>query len=148
MPAWPPTENSHKGAPSRHISILGGATVSVGTVAGKRLYKPGLNRKASQAALGIDSVMSRFAREGVPVIHMVYIDKLAEKYGLPKSPKNMPYLGEGPIFGKLEYSLILATGNLIILLFVLYVFLRLDIGYRIFGVSRTTQPPKYPEPMV
>ena len=36
----------------------------------------------------------------------------------------------------------------IILLFVLYAFLKLDIGYRIFGSSRTTQPPKHPEPMV
>jgi poly-gamma-glutamate system protein len=127
---------------------LGGGTVSVGTVTGKKLYRPGLDRRPPPAALSIDSVMSRFAREGVPIIHMVYIERLAERYGLPKRPTTMPYIGEGPIFGKLKYNLGLAVANLVLLLFILYIFLKLDIGYRIFGSSRTTQPPKYPEPMV
>jgi poly-gamma-glutamate system protein len=127
---------------------VGGGTVSVGTVVGKRLYQPGLNRKPPPAALSVDSVMTRFAREGVPLIHMVYIDKIAEKYDMPKSPTSMPYVGEGSIFGKLKYNLFLAAGNLVILLLVLYAFLKLDIGYRIFGSSRATQPPKHPEPMV
>jgi len=127
---------------------LGGGTVSVGTVVGKKLYRPGLDRRPPQAALTTDSVMSRFAREDVPLIHMVYIDRLAKRYGLPKSPDSMPYVGEGPIFGKLQYNLTLAVVNLVILLFILYIFLKLDIGYRIFGSSRITQAPKHPEPMV
>jgi poly-gamma-glutamate system protein len=127
---------------------MGGGTVSVGTVAGKKLYRPGLDRKPSPAALSMDSVMSRFAREGVPVIHMVYVERLAERYGMPKRPTTMPYVGEGPIFGKLKYNLGLAVVILIILLFILYIFLKLDIGYRIFGSSRIPQAPKHPEPMV
>ena len=127
---------------------VGGGTVSVGSVVGKRLFSPGLNLKPPKGMKDIDGVIIRFAREGVPVIHMVYIDKLVEKYGLPESPLVMPSVGEGQIFFKTEYNQYLAAAILVILLFVLYAFLKLDIGYRIFGSKRMTQTPKHPEPMV
>ncbi|MGD9075896.1 MAG: poly-gamma-glutamate system protein [Desulfobacteraceae bacterium] len=127
---------------------VGGGTVSVGTVLGKRLFKPGLNMKLPPGTMGVDGVIIRFAREGIPVIHMVYIDQLVERYGLTPTPLVMPSVGEGQIYRRIEYNLYLAAANLIILLLVLYAFLKLDIGYRIFGSSRITQPPKHPEPMV
>jgi poly-gamma-glutamate system protein len=144
-------ETYHGLAEGKRIAVyvnVGGGTVSVGRAAGKKLYKPGLNRKPSRLALSVESVMSRFAREGIPVIHMVYINELAGKYGLPQSLNRMPKVGEGNIFLKLEYNFHLVTANLLILICVLYVFLRRDIGYRIFGSSRITQTPKHPEPMV
>ena len=127
---------------------VGGGAVSVGRTTGKRLYEPGINRRPEPRALRVDSVMSRFARRGVPVIHMVRIDTLAEEYGLPKSPRDMPNVGDGHIFARTEYNLYLASVNLVILIFVLFVFLRLDIGFRIFGSSRVAQAPTHPEPMV
>lgn len=127
---------------------MGGGTISVGTTVGKKLFKPGLNRSPPPGGLKVDSVMSRFARAGVPVIHMVNIDTLADRYGLPQKPLIMPNVGEGNVFVKVGYNLYLAGMNLIILIFVLYIFLRLDIGYRIFGSTRVTQAPKHPEPMV
>ncbi len=127
---------------------VGGGAVSVGRTTGKRLYEPGLNRRPRPRALKVDSVMSRFARQGIPLIHMVRMDTLAETYGLPKSPLEMPNVGDGHIFVSTEYNLYLAMVNLVILLFVLIGFLRFDIGFRIFGSSRTAQAPTHPEPMV
>ncbi len=127
---------------------VGGGTVSVGTSVGKKLLRPGLNLKPPPDLIGVDGVTLRFAREGRPVIHMVYIDQLVKKYGLPEEPLVMPSVGEGQIYQKIEYNLYLVAANLLILLFVLYAFLKLDIGYRIFGTSRMSQPPKHPEPMV
>ena len=76
------------------------------------------------------------------------ICKLVQKYGPTPDPQVMPSVGEGQIYGKIEYNLYLAAANLIILLLVLYAFLKSDIGYRIFGSSRVAQAPKHPEPMV
>ncbi|UCF83230.1 MAG: poly-gamma-glutamate system protein [Desulfobacteraceae bacterium] len=132
---------------SAYVNV-GGGTIAVGSVKGKKLYQPGLNKRPSPEALRVDSVMTRFAREGVPVIHMIYIDRLAEKYGLPKSPQMMPHIGEGDIFTRLTYNLYLASFVLVVLIFILYVFLRRDIGFRIFGSHRITHAPKHPEPMV
>jgi poly-gamma-glutamate system protein len=127
---------------------VGGGTVSVGRRVGKRLYEPGLNRKFSKDALEVDSVMSRFAREGIPIIHMVHIARLAGKYGLPKRPLTIASVGEGNIFLKLEYNFYLLAMNLVAIFLILYVFLKSDIGYRVFGPTRTTQTPRHPEPMV
>lgn len=137
-----------EGNPIAAYANVGGGTVSVGSQIGKRLYQPGLNRKPPPIALKIDSVMSRFAREKIPVIHMISIKKLAERYGLPTSPREMPNAGDGRIFVKIKYNLYLAGFVLVILIFILYVFLRLDIGFRIFGSKRVHQAPKHPEPMV
>jgi poly-gamma-glutamate system protein len=127
---------------------VGGGTVSVGTVVGKRIFQPGVNRRPPPGALSVDGVMTRFAREGKPVIHMVYIDKIADKYGLPKDPPVMPRVGEGQIFLKIEYNRYLVAINLALLLCLLYVLLRSDVGYRVFGSSEVAQAPKHPEPMV
>jgi poly-gamma-glutamate system protein len=127
---------------------VGGSLGSIGTKAVKTLFKPGLNINPPQEVLGVDGVITRFAREGLPVINLVYIEKLAKQYGLPESPQTIPPVGEGQLYSKVGYNLYLTAVNLFILIIVLYAFLRLDIGYRIFGSSRTTQPPKHPEPMV
>jgi poly-gamma-glutamate system protein len=132
---------------SAYVNV-GGGTMAVGSVRGKKLYQPGLNKKPSSDALRVDSVMSRFAREGIPVIHMVNIHRLAEKYGLPKSPHVIPHIGEGDIFNRLIYNLYLTAFVLVFLIFILYVFLKRDIGFRIFGSRRISNTPKHPEPMV
>ncbi len=127
---------------------VGGGRASVGPKTGKKRYKPGLNRNPSRKAMEIDSVTTRFARENVPVIHVYRILDLAEIYGLPKSPEITPRVGGGHIFTKMEYNLYLVGSLLVLLLFVSHMFLKMDIGYRIFGSSRITETPKHPEPMV
>jgi poly-gamma-glutamate system protein len=127
---------------------IGGGRASVGPRKGKKSYKPGLNLRPSQHAMGIDSVTTRFARENVPIIHIYRINDLAYQFGLPMSPDIMPTVGGGHIFTKYEYNLFLTACNLVLLLFISYLFLKLDIGYRIFGSTRITEAPKHPEPMV
>jgi len=127
---------------------IGGGRSSVGPRTGKKRYNPGLNRRPSPSAMKIDSVTTRFARADLPIIHIYRINDLAEEYGLPKSPEAIPKVGGGHIFTKLEYNLYLVAASLIILLFTLYLLLKKDIGYRIFGSTRITETPKHPEPMV
>lgn len=127
---------------------VGGSLGSLGTKTIKKLFDPGLNKNPPQDALNGDAVITRFAREGIPVIHMIHVDKLLKKYGLDESLETIPEVGVGPIYSKVEYNLYLVIANLFILVIVLCVFLRSDIGYRIFGTSGNVQPPKHPEPMV
>ena len=137
-----------KGKPIKAYINTGGGTISVGTTVGKKRFQPGLNRKHSAVALKIDSVMSRFGRDGVPLIHMTQIIRLAQKYGLTTSPSKMPTVGEGPIFLSREYNRVLAAVCILILFGILYIFIKSDIGFRIFGSGKVTKTPKHPEPMV
>ncbi|SPD75987.1 Poly-gamma-glutamate system protein [uncultured Desulfobacterium sp.] len=127
---------------------IGGGRASVGPRIGKIRYSPGLNKRPSKYAIKIDSVTTRFAKQNVPIIHIYRIEQLADTYGLPKCPVSLPLVGGGHIFVKLEYNQILVGGSLILLLFISYLFLKLDIGYRIFGSRRITEAPTHPEPMV
>ena len=127
---------------------VGGGAISVGTAVGKRMFKPGLNRRPPAGPPGPDSVMLRMAESGVPVIHLTQIEDLAERYGLAITPTAPPKVGEGKVFYRNEYDPRIAVGVLIALLALLYVFVRSDLGFRILRSQSAAKRTQQPEPMV
>lgn len=139
-------EESAGGQPYKCYVNVGGGTISVGRSLGKKLYQPGLNTRPSPRATQIDSIMSRFSRDGVPVIHLVQVEDLAEKYGLPIAAETAPPIGEGAIFVRRQYNRWIVAGILVVLLLSLRALVLTDAGFRLF---RTSKPGKgEPEPMV
>ncbi len=136
------------GHPIKAYINIGGGTASVGTTVSKKLFKPGLNRTAPRGVTGSDSVMARFITEGVPVIHMVYVVELAQRYGLAIQPVAMPPIGEGKIFVKLEYNIWLALGGLLLIVACMVAFIRMDLGFRILRPQRSEKGEAHPEQMV
>jgi len=98
--------------------------------------------------MAVDSIMTRFAKEGVPVIHLVQIEKLAVRYGLPVQPKTMPIVGEGKVFYREEHNRWLAAGVLVAILASLYAFIRSEWGFRLIQSSRRKKGGDYLEPMI
>ena len=92
---------------------VGGSSVSVGTPQDKRAFSPGLSVEPLEAAPILESVMARFAEEGVPIIHLTDIRALARHFGLPWRPVRMPEPGEGELYGKPRYRLWLAATSLL-----------------------------------
>lgn len=127
---------------------VGGGTTSVGTKVGKHLFKPGLNLHPPAAGAGLDSIMSRFVDDGIPVIHLVNIAQLAKRYGLPTQPQTMPVVGQGKVFSRAEYNPLLAGGSLLVIFGALYAFVRSDLGFRMLRWSRKKKSGGHPEPMV
>jgi poly-gamma-glutamate system protein len=136
------------GHPIKAYINIGGGTASVGTTVSKKLFKPGLNRTAPRGAIGLDSVMGRFVTEGVPVIHMVYVVELAQRYGLAIQPTAMPPIGEGKVFVKLEHNTWLAIVGLFLILLCMVAFIRMDLGFRILRPQRNEKGDAHPEQMV
>jgi len=114
---------------------VGGSLVSIGPKSAKRLYRPGLNSKPNPRGIGVDSVMMRFLRDGVPVINMSKVVALADRYGMPVEPTELPPVGSGLVFEKREHSRPLVAGLLIFLLFTLYGLLKLELGARISALG-------------
>jgi poly-gamma-glutamate system protein len=127
---------------------VGGGTSSVGTRVGKKLFKPGLNRAAPRGLSGFDSVMSRFILDGVPVIHISSIDAIAEKYGLPLQPVKTPKPGEGKVFRREVYNIPLAAGVLAMLIIMLWIFARLDLGVRLLSNGNRRKDSRSSQQMV
>ncbi len=126
---------------------VGGGTTSVGTNLGKRVFKPGLNRRLPYGTLEVDSVMSRFSQEGIPIIHFTHVDELADRYGFPLQPVEMPLPGQGKIFFRKSYNKWLAGGVILVIISLLVIFVRLDWGFRLLG-SRQESHGSRPEPMI
>lgn len=129
-------EERAKGNRYRAYINVGGGAASVGTSLGKKLFQPGLNSRPPRGALSVDSVMVRFARLGVPIIHLVEVDLLAKLEGLPLAPKTMPEVGQGKVYVTREYRRWLAATLLVLIFGVLFAFVRLDWGFRILHTGK------------
>ena len=128
-----------------YINVGGGTTSVGGTKVGKKMFKPGLNRSMPRAAGSIASVMTSFASEGLPIIHMTRINTIATRYGLPLQPTQIPAVGEGKVFIRETYNQWLVGGTLLTILLLLGAFFRFDWGYRIFTTNRREKKSAYPE---
>ena len=127
---------------------VGGGSASVGTHVGKKQFKPGLNSEPPRSKTVPDSVMLRFAKRDVPVIHISRVKLLAERYGLPYEPRVAVPIGQGSVFVGSEYNRWLAFGGLVAIMAVMFAFLRWDIGMRVLRGMRPRDTDASPEHMV
>jgi hypothetical protein len=142
-------QEAAEGKPIKAYINVGGGTVSVGKSVGKLMYSPGVNTRPPRHVREIDGVMPRFSNMGVPVIHIVHINTLAARYGLPLEPVTAPPIGTGGVFSGIDYSKPLVVGVLAFILLSLYSFIRSDVGFRILKASqRSRKSDSQPEPMV
>jgi poly-gamma-glutamate system protein len=136
------------GRPIAAYINVGGGTISVGKRVGKRLFEPGLNLDLPRRLGGVDGVMVRFAKDGVPVIHLTQIADLAERYALNTDVTHIPAPGQGGVFVAEEYNRWLAGGVLFSVLGCLYAFIHSDVGFRILNVAPKREAIGQPRQMV
>jgi len=141
-------ERAAHGRPIKAYINIGGGSASVGTHIGKKLFKPGLNLYPPREGGQVDSVMLRFSRNGVPVIHITRIATLVEKYDLDPAPTKMPPVGQSNVFVREGYNRWLAGAGIAAILLVMLAFLRFDVGQRILRGARTPDRSKQPQQMV
>jgi poly-gamma-glutamate system protein len=122
--------------PIRAYINIGGGTSSVGTRRSKFAFQPGLNRRTPPKAALIDSVMARFLDEGVPVIHFLQVNRMAQRYGLPISPQERPPVGTGQIFLQRRYDPWLTTAALCLIIASLFLFIRSGRGRLLLQSAR------------
>lgn len=136
------------GSPIAAYINVGGGSASVGTHVGKKQLRPGLNKKRPRGAKLVDSVMSRFLTRDIPVIHITSIVRLAREYGLPVEPTTIPPVGSGAVYVKPEYNRVLTAVGLGLVLAVMLIFIRWDVGLRILSRSRKGPEQRQPQQMI
>lgn len=136
------------GQPIAAYINVGGGMASTGRTEGKQAFKSGLNEEVPDEAREIDGIMERFAKAGVPVIHLVKIRRLAEEFGLPEAPQTMPQVGEGGVYQRPDYNRSLALAILLIEMAMLYLFIRSDVGFRLLRPGTKRGDQSAPEPMM
>jgi poly-gamma-glutamate system protein len=79
------------------VNVGGGATI-VGPPGIDRYFSSGLSRAAPARAHAVETVMGYFLREGVPVIHFIGINNMAQRHGLPIAPEEPVSVGSGGVY--------------------------------------------------
>ncbi len=88
---------------SAYINV-GGGVASVGTLEQAREIPPGIAFPSDLNKLEKNSVLMHFSSLGTPVIHILNIRELCERYGVEFAPVPFPPIGEGALFSEYAYN--------------------------------------------
>jgi poly-gamma-glutamate system protein len=105
---------------------IGGGLSGLGNSINGKLIRPGLHRHLSTKNIPLKGTMFLFADKGIPILHLLDIEQISEKYELPISPEILPAPGEGSVFVSVRYNITFAIISLIILIILIVVILVFD----------------------
>jgi poly-gamma-glutamate system protein len=72
---------------------VGGALIGLGSCRESHEWPPGLTRKSLPCSDGTPGLAMRFAADGLPVLHIINMRRLALEWGLPFDPTPLPIPG-------------------------------------------------------
>lgn len=101
------TELANSKPIAAYINVGGGAA-SIHGSKGREAFGAGLSEDFAGDTPEVDCVASRFANNGVPVIHVGNALRLAAHYGLPIAPQETPQLGVGTVYANAGSTRLLA----------------------------------------
>lgn len=87
-----------EGRPIKAFVNIGGSWANIGTDAEVLKLRPGLADDVFVPPPGERGVLQAMAAERIPIIHLLNVKGLCERYGLPWDPRPLPGPGEGRLF--------------------------------------------------
>lgn len=84
--------------PIKAFVNVGGSWANLGTDPEVLKVEPGLARRIAVPPPARRGVLQAMAEAGVPVIHLLNVRGLCERYGLPWDPRPLPEPGEGAVY--------------------------------------------------
>ena len=112
---------------------IGGGVASVGGSQNARLIPPGLTVHLGVKNFPVRAVINQMAEQGIPVINLLEVEKIAQKYNLPTEVgEEAAKLGEGSLFFKDRYSVSSTIMLTLILVIVVFIMIRIDIKHYLF----------------
>jgi len=124
---------------------IGGGLASLGSSQNGKLISSGVNFDLDNRNFPARGVINIMAERKIPVIHILRLPDIAQRYGLPLEITPAPVLGEDPIFFRDEYSTASTIIYTIILMIIVAAFIRIDIKYYVKRQTKILFPPKREE---
>lgn len=92
---------------------VGGGVASLGTSFNLKLLPPGVVNRGNVTDIirpgGIEGILAKFSNSNVPVLHILNIRSLTEKFNIPFAPIPTPEIGSGDLYAKERYNLLTAS---------------------------------------
>ena len=126
---------------------VGGGISSIGSVENYKFIPSGLSISLPMKNYPVRGVMIDMAEKNIPIIHLLNVNQLAQKYGLPVNPTPLPRPGEGEIFIQKRYSVLLTSGvTFFLIIAIAFVFImerkRHQLGTEQISVQRSEAVPE------
>jgi poly-gamma-glutamate system protein len=117
-------EKNGQGHPMGAFVNVGGGIASLGTTINGQLIPSGLTEHLPTNNFPVQGVIIQMCKKGLPIIHILNINQLLEKYDLPINPVPLPEPGEGGIFIQKKYNVITtAVATFILLTVIVFIFI-------------------------
>ncbi len=130
-----------RGKPVKLYVNVGGGIASLGGAQNGRLIPAGLTRRLAARSYPNRGVINVLAERGIPVIHLLQVEKLAREEGILDAGNRPVQPGKGMLFIKYKYNLwIVAAAAALVLLVNLFV-LRLDLRHKLLGQPHPERTP-------
>jgi poly-gamma-glutamate system protein len=83
---------------------VGGSVLGIGTCLDAYGIPSGIITRKLPCDRGVTGLVHDFAARNVPVLHLLYVKRLALDWGLPYDPKPLPDVGENKRYGRVPLS--------------------------------------------
>jgi poly-gamma-glutamate system protein len=103
---------------------IGGGAASIGGGQSATLIRPGVSRTLRPYNWAQRGALHHYAKQAVPVIHILDVESIARAYAFPIAPEGVPAVGEGDIFFRPAYDLRIAAPALVLYLILCFGVLR------------------------
>lgn len=135
-------------AAARHKPIrlyinVGGGLASLGGSQNGHLIPHGLSRRLRSRNYPNRGVINVLGERGIPVIHLLQVERLARDFGISDGGTTVVKPGTGLLFVRYRYNLVLVVVSAIVLLAANLVVLRHDLRLKILG---RPHPERIPAP--
>jgi poly-gamma-glutamate system protein len=117
-------EKFSRGQPIKAFINVGGGIASLGNTINGQLIPSGLTQHLPMTNFPLHGVIIQMGQKGIPIIHLLNIDQLLAKYGLPINPVPLPEPGDGGIFIQKKYNVIItAVATFVLVTVIVFIYL-------------------------
>jgi len=116
---------------------IGGGVASLGASINGKLIPSGLSMSLARRNFPVKGTTLLLAERGIPVIHVLRVQTLAKRYGLPAPPGPHPEIGVGPIYFTERLNGAVAGLLLFVLGLLLLITIRVDLAHSLLRKTST-----------
>lgn len=130
-----------RGRPIKLYVNVGGGIASLGGSQNGHLIPPGLTHHLKRKSYPNHGVINVFADRGLPVVHLLHVEKLARLYDITDDSGETVKPGRGLLFIRYRYNLWIVSAVGLLVLALNFFILRLDLRHKLLGQPHPERNP-------
>ena len=133
-------DENRNGLPYKAYINVGGGIASLGNTINGKLIPVGLTQNLPVKNYPVSGVIVQMGQRGMPIIHLLNINQLIQKYNLQSRIVPLPEPGEGGIFVQKKYNLIVTAVATLIMIVIIVLMYMSERKYHRLGTDVVHKP--------